>query len=158
MPQVFKRRGSPNYYARFQVDGQDYVLSTGTAKRSEATAIMRRLLAEKKGTLAVGEMFDALLRELSRQEKTADSAARKRELLSLRQDMGRQILGAQADKLALKDAWKAWLDNPKKRNPGAATIRNYHSEWARFLAWAQKQDLRFLHEITAVKAEEYAQD
>jgi len=158
MPKVFKRKGSPFYYARFQLDGQDHMLSTGTTNRNQALTIMHRMLADKRGTLSVSEMFDDMIQLLDKQTREAANETRQRELWAMRQDMARRLLGAQAEKLALSDAWQAWLDNPKKRNPGPVTIQNYHSEWNRFSAWTEKRHIRFLHEVTPAKAEDYAAD
>jgi len=36
MPQIFKRKGSPFYYARWQTDGEDCVVSTKVRQRKNA--------------------------------------------------------------------------------------------------------------------------
>lgn len=158
MATVIRRKDSPNWFARFAVDGKDYTVSTGTTNKREAEGIMRRLLAEKKGTFSIADWFDGLVKELDRQIREAASETRQRELLATRQDMARRLMGAQVEKLPLSDVWQAWLDNPKKRNPGPVTIQNYRSEWERFYAWAEGQHVRFLHEVTPVKAEDYAEE
>ena len=71
MATVIRRAGSPNWYARFRVDGKDYTVSTGTTSKRKADQAMRRLLAEKRGTASVSEMFEGLVRELERQTREA---------------------------------------------------------------------------------------
>jgi len=169
MATVIRRAGSPNWFARFRVNGRDYTVSTGTTSKRDAEAAMRRMLATKKGTLSISEAFDDVIRELDRQAGEATSETRQRELLAMRQAMARRLLGAKTEKLTLSDAWQAWLDNPKKRNPGPVTIQNYRSEWERFYkkdadpkkrGWIQRQpvELQYLHEITPALAEDYATD
>jgi integrase len=158
MPNIFRRKGATNYYARFQLKGRDFVFSTGTTKRSEALTSMRQMIAEKRGTLTITEAFDSLLRVMDRQDAQATSDSQKRNLLSQRQDMARKILGTRAVKLAFDNAWQAWLDSPRKRNPGATTIQNYRSQWDRFAKWAKIQKVIYLHEVTAASGEEYASD
>ncbi len=57
MPQVFKREwtakdGTPQtskiYYARFQVNGKDFVRSTGNAKKGDAVQEMQRMISEAR--------------------------------------------------------------------------------------------------------------
>lgn len=158
MATVIRRAGSPNWFARFRVDGKDFTVTTGTANKRDAETAMRRLLAEKKGTASLAELFDGVIRELDRQTREAESQTRKHELLAMRQDMARRLSGAQTDKLAISDVWQAWLDNPKKRNPGAGTIQSYKSQWDRFTAWAAEHQISFLHEVTPALAEKYASD
>ena len=158
MPQVFKRRGSPYFYARFQVDGKDYMQSTGTANHKEAAAVMRRMLAEKKGTLSTADMFDALIRTLDRQNREAVTPERQTELRALRFDMARKLMGAQAEKMPLSNAWNAWLDNPKKRTPGLGTVEGYRAQWERFCRWTEGRGVQFLHEVTPSIAKDYAAD
>jgi integrase len=158
MATVIRRKDSPNWFARFQVDGQDYTVSTGTTNKRDAEKAMRRMLAEKKGAVSVTEWFDGLMKEFDKQTREATSHVRQSELLAMRHDMARQLMGAQAEKLALNDAWQAWLDNPKKRNPGSVTIEGYRSEWKRFHKWAQALKVGCLHEITPTMAEDYATD
>ena len=98
------------------------------------------------------------MKELDRQAREATTQVRQRELLAMRQDMARHLMGAQVEKLPINDAWQAWLDNPKKRNPGPVTIEGYSSEWKRFNKWAQSRKVGFLHEVTPAMAEDYAAD
>ena len=46
MANLFKRRGSSNYFCRFQHKGQDYVFTTGTVNRKEALEVLKRKQAE----------------------------------------------------------------------------------------------------------------
>jgi integrase len=158
MANVFKKLGSPFWYARFQIKGKDYALSTEKTKKNEAKDVLRRFIAEKKGSLSVSDWFEGLMAELEKQAHDSTRQERKRDVLMMRQDMARQLMGAQREKLAIGDAWQAWLDNPKKRNPGPATIQGYLSEWERFIKWTKGQSIKFLHELTPAMTEDYAAD
>lgn len=148
MANVFKRKGFPNYYCRFQHDGKDYLFSTGTSNRNTARDFLKNKQAEINHTQSVDDAIDKILQLLDNlpakdQEKARSEAARK-------------IIRGQATRLTLEEAWQAWLDIPKKT--GASTIRGYHTDWKRFVAWAEKRNLQFLHEVTEVDAQDYAAD
>ena len=66
MATVIKRKGSPFYYARFQINGQDFTLTTGKKKRGEALDKMKRMVQEKRGDVTLEDLFDNLLQELER--------------------------------------------------------------------------------------------
>ncbi|HBA85037.1 MAG TPA: hypothetical protein DCZ95_13165 [Verrucomicrobia bacterium] len=157
MATIFKREGSPYYYARFQVRGKDCTLSTEKTNRNEALDEMRRMLAEKKGQLSLNDLFETLLREFKRQYDAATQDHR-RVLDEKRQEFVRRITHEQQDKLSIQDAWQAWLNNPKKRNPSQTTVDGYETQWTRFKAWAEKKGIQYLHEVLPVVVEEYAQD
>ena len=158
MPQIFKRSNSPYYYARFQIDGKDYCISTKTSKRSEAQAFLKRKQSEKAGTLSLEEQFSIVLRLLEEQAEDCESPAKLADLATKRQQMARRILQAQNERLGLDEAWEAWLSNPKKRNPKPITVTNYHGQWERFRNWVTKRDVAYLHEVTPAIAEDYATD
>jgi len=63
-------------------------------------------------------------------------------------------------KVAIADAWQAWFDNPKKRNPGEATLRSYGAQWKRFKTWLtdKHKNVKYIHEVTPTISEEYASD
>ena len=158
MAQIFKRENSPNYYARFQIDGRDYCISTKTSKRSEALEFLKRKQSQTAGTIAIDEQFSIVLRLLDEESRKREQPADAAQLAIKRQHMARQILQSQAERLELEAAWDAWLSNPKKRNPKPITITNYKVQWERFRNWVAKHDIKYLHEVTPVLAEEYATD
>ncbi len=74
-----------------------------------------------------------------------------------RQELAARLLQGSVIKVAVADAWKTWLNNPKKRNPGDRTPESYRSQWDRFTKWLTKHHKHVvnLHEITAAMAEAY---
>lgn len=173
MAQVFDRNGI--YYARFMHNGKDYCRSTRVsvatgsrkaAKEAEGKAEeeLARMLAEIRGRESVDALFSRLTEVLDRLPKREREP--KRIVLA---DRLRQGVTA---RLAIADAWQAWLDNPKKRNPSPATIEMYLAYWGRdqvkkhgrrkvkngFKNWLAKnrEEVTYLHEITPAMAEEYA--
>ena len=148
MANVFKRKGFPNYYCRFQHDGKDYLFSTGTSNRNTARDFLKSKQSEINHTQSVDNAIDGILLLLDNlpakdQEKIRAEAARK-------------IIRGQATRLTFAEAWQSWLDVPKKT--GASTIHGYHTEWKRFASWAEKRNLKFLHEVTEIDAQDYAAD
>lgn len=172
MAQVFKRSGV--WYARFMHNGKDYFRSTGilVASRSRksieeskaaAEAELSRMLAEISGRESVDALFARLTEALA--------------LLPTREQEPKRITLAErlrkgiATSLAISDAWQAWLDNPKKRNPSPATVEMYRAYWGRddakkhgrktkngFKTWLTKThpEIAQVHEISPQLAEEYA--
>lgn len=156
MPQIFKRDSSPYFYARYQVGGKDYLVSTKKTNRNEAQEELKRLLGETKGTLSAEELLESLLKVFAQEEKAADTQQRKAEVASKRHEMARRLMGGQQEKVSIADSWQAWLMNPKKRNPGEGTIYTYQSQWERFKGWAIGQGIQYLHEVTPAHVEDYA--
>lgn len=148
MPNVFKRKGSQNYYCRFQHDGKDFLFSTGTSNRKDALDYLKSKQAEITHTQSVDDVLDSLLQLLG------EIPAKDQE--QVRVETARKIIRGQTTRLTFAEAWQAWLDVPKKT--GASTIRGYHTEWKRFAAWTEKRNLQFLHEITEIDAQDYAAD
>jgi len=173
MAQVFDRNGI--YYARFMHNGKDYFRSTkipvatGSKKavreaKAQAEAELARMLAEIRGRESVDALFTRLVEGLGRLPKHEREP--KRIVLA---DRLRQGVTA---RLAIADAWQAWLDNPKKRNPSPATIEMYLAYWGRdrakkhgrrkvkngFKNWlaANHEEVTYLHEVTPAIAEAYA--
>jgi hypothetical protein len=73
MPQVFRRRikyrdkdgnevsrKTGNYYARFQIEGQDYCITTGKTTEREAKAELERLMASYREQTTLATQFKAL--------------------------------------------------------------------------------------------------
>ncbi len=159
MPQVFKRRWetkggklrtSDFYYARFQVNGKDYVRSTGAATKKAAEKKMGEMITELREGSGVEQYLKKLknaLKELPPEEQAV-----------IRRDAANSLLSGIDRKLALGDAWQAWLDNPAKRNPGEKTLEGYAGQWKRFKKWAEKKGVEYLHEIDSFRTQEYAAD
>jgi hypothetical protein len=149
---VFKRRGSPFYYARWWVKGQEYVEITKQKNKSEAEAEKNRLVALSKGNFTIEEAFNTLLDTLARVE---DADEREKN----RRGFAKRLTSGAKDKLALSDGWQAWLDNPNKsRTSKNRTLLGYESIWKRFAACANKKGLEFFHEVDRSHAEAYAGD
>ncbi len=173
MANVFKRKGI--WHARFMHSGKDYFRSTGVpvgsgskkavaASRTAAEAELSRMLAEIRGGASVDALFLRLIEAL--------------ELLPKREREPKRIILAErlrqgvVTALAVSDAWRHWLDNPRKRNPSPKTIEMYLAYWGRdearkhgrrreatgFKHWLKRThpEIVYLHEVTKPIAEEYA--
>ncbi len=149
MTKLFKISRSPYFYIRLRINGKDTWISTKTANRQEALDF-----ADKKRRLAKGKMgVDELLKELNVMIATlpADQQNEKR------QESMRRLVQGQAVSLPITEAWKAWLDSPLKGNPSIQTIEGgYNAIWKRFSGWIAGQNVKFLHEITALTAQNYS--
>ena len=149
---VFKRPGSPFYYARWWVKGQEHVETTKMKTKPEAESEKNRLVALSKGDYSVEEAFKVLLDTLARVE---DMDEREK----YRRGFAKRLTSGAKDKLALSDGWQAWLDNPNKtRTPKNRTLLGYEAIWKRFTAWAKEKGLEFFHEVDRTHAEAYAGD
>ena len=173
MAQIFDRSGM--WYARFMHNKKDYVRSTGVAvstggkKAAEeaklaAEAELNRMLAEIRGRESVDALFARLTEAIALLPKREQEPKRITFSERLRQGVVVQ--------LPVADAWQAWLDNPKKRNPSPRTVEMYRAYWGRdeaknhghrkvkngFKNWLAKThpEVTALHEITASLVEEYA--
>jgi integrase len=159
MPQVFKRtwtakdgsgKTSPYYYARFQVRGKDYLVSTGKEKKTDAQKRMAELIAEYREASTVEDHLKRL--ELTLKQLPAD------EQLKYRRAIANKLLGGINQKLALPDVWKTWLAAPNKRTPTPKTLEGYKGRWERFEKWAAVKEIKYLHQVTPALAQEYAAD
>jgi integrase len=151
MAQVLKRNGSPFYYARFQLRGEDHVISTKKRTKPEAEQELERLMAEAKGELTITDQLKTLLRLI--EQLPADHQAGKR------QDVAREILRDQDRKVAVANGFSAWRGNANKEyDPKASTLLGYEAIWKRFQKWAEASKVTFLHEVTREHAEDYAGD
>jgi integrase len=159
MPQVFKRtwtakdgseKTSPYYYARFQVRGKDYLISTGKEKKTDAQKRMAELIAEYREASTVEDHLKRL--------ESALNQLPENEQLKHRRTIANKLLGGINQKLALNRVWAAWLASPNKRNPGPKTLEAYAGRWLRFEKWAAGKDIEFLHQVTPALAQEYAAD
>ncbi|MEI6148515.1 MAG: site-specific integrase [bacterium] len=173
MAQIFERGGV--WYARFAHNKKDYFRSTGVSVATEskkdaeeakaaAEAELDRMLAEVRGSESVDALFARLTEAIAQLPKREQEP--RRITLSERLRQGVSI------RLPLADAWQAWLDNPKKRNPSPETVEMYRAYWGRdevkkhghrkvkngFKNWLIKThpEVTALHEVTPGLAEEYA--
>jgi integrase len=173
MAQVFERSGF--WYARFMHNKKDYFRSTGVAvptegkkaveeSKASAMAELDRMLAEVRGGESVDALFARLIEAVAQLPKREQEP--KRITLAERLRQGIEV------RLPIVDAWQAWLDNPKKRNPSPATVGMYRAYWGRdegkkhghrkvkngFKNWLAKAhpEVTALHEVTPGLAEEYA--
>lgn len=168
MAQVFQRNGV--WYARFMHHGKDYARSTrvsvetGSKKaaheaKTQAEAELDRMLAEIRGRESVDALFARMLDALDKLPKHEREP--KRIILADRLRSGVQA------RLAITDAWQAWLDSPKKRTPSEATLRMYRPYWegrrkanGGFKNWILEnhEEITCLHEVSPVICEQYASD
>ena len=157
MATVVKKSGSPFWFARYRMDGRDVTRSTGTTNRRDAEKIMRRWVGAEKGKLNIAETFNAVVDELDRLEVDAkDDARRLSEVQNERRRMAAELLRGSGRRLAIADAWNAWRDCPRKREPIDGTLEGYWACWTRFQSWAAKRHAKWMHEISPTAAHEYA--
>ena len=136
---LYKRPGSPIYYARWTVNGKTYKVSTGKTKEREA---------------------ESRLAELMRPYVLADEKA-------LAQNVAAHIAGAEAEikqikdkkagDLHLADAWMTYKAAPNRPDTGTATLAQYECQFSRFDTWAaaQKPPVRLMREVTEDTAADF---
>ena len=148
MGSILKRSGSPYFYARFMVDGEEKWISTKKTKRREAQAIADAYENAARGDSSVEDQFNVFLKMLAatpsdrQDEKCAEYAAR--------------LLRHRTAVLQIADAWPAWLGIPK--NTSAPTISSYDAIWRRFSKWIAEHKIEYVHEVTPLHAQDYAAD
>ncbi|MDP8218846.1 MAG: tyrosine-type recombinase/integrase [Candidatus Theseobacter exili] len=150
MATLYRKEGSPYYWIRFQYKGKRYRESTNTANEKKAKTILNQRVNEIKGSGSYNDLFERLLTSISKLPPKHQDKIRK--------DLSIKLMEGSSEKLLLKDAWNAWLKNPKKRNPSEVTLQGYKTHWNRFLNWIEKEPVKYLHEITPKLTEEYAAD
>jgi integrase len=156
MATVIKKSGSPYWYARYRVKGRDVTRSTGTASRRDAEALLKRWRAADRGGEDVEDAFQALLTSIERREKSAGGDPQELERAQTqRRRMAAELLQRNRERMSLADAWQAWVDAPKKRDPRQKTLDDYHVYWRTFTAWASQAGIEWMHEVTPRLAEEY---
>lgn len=150
MATLQKKKGRKFWYARFQIDGHRYEVSTGQTKKSEAEKELPRLIAEKHQESSADSLFQAMVERI--EQLPAESSDEKRHELAAR------LLQGLGSKLKIADAWKSWLKNPKKRNPAPNTINAYQGRWDAFAQWVREKHGKvvYVHEVTPAVAEAYA--
>lgn len=172
------------YYARFDVGGKQYCLSTGKTTKPEAEQELKKLVALKRGEVRVEDELKTLrglLQSPAAVDETEENRTDSRRnflvnhfeplLLDLiqglpelerethRRQLAKKLLIGQSRKLRIEDGWKEWENSPnKKRTPKAATIDGYTAIWKRFKAWAPSKSLEYFHEVLEQHAKDYAQD
>ena len=136
---LYKRPGSPIYYARWTVKGKTYKLSTGKTTEREA---------EKR------------LAELMRPYLLADEQALAKSVASHIADTGAEIQmieESKASDLRLADAWMAYKGAKNRPDTGAATLHQYELQFAAFEDWASKRKpaLSLLREVGDKEAADF---
>src|SRR5262245_49147602 len=149
MAHVFKRSGSPYWYARWQYRGKDFTVSTKKRSKPEAEAELKQLVAKAKGQLTIKDQLQTLLELIG--SLPSDEQHRRR------QELAQEILRDQDRKVAVAEGWPTWCDNSNREyDPKASTLSGYEAIWKRFAKWAASVHITFLHQLTREQAEEYA--
>jgi integrase len=149
---IFKRTGSPYYYARWGIRGKEFVQSTKKRNKKEAETEKNLLVARSRDDYSIERALEVVIDSLARIEDEEDRE-------TMRHQLARRLMEGMRNKLAIKTAWQAWLNNPnKKRTPKARTLAGYKAIWSRFVAWAAQNGLENLHELDRGHAERYAED
>ena len=91
--------------------------------KAAAEAELDRMLAKVRGRESVDALFARLTEAIAQLPKREQEP--RRITLSERLRQGVSI------RLPLADAWQAWLDNPKKRNPSPETVEMHRAYWGR---------------------------
>ncbi|MFC1498335.1 tyrosine-type recombinase/integrase [Verrucomicrobiota bacterium] len=151
MAKTFKREGSPYYWIKTQIRGKVYRLSTKQKTKAGAETEADRILIKIRDEAKCDDLFDQLAAKLENIED-------KKEQDKICQSYITRLLRSQNTKVSIEDTWPAWLDSPKKRNPGERTLQGYCGQWSKFTEWLSKhhKTIEYLHEITPGIAEEYA--
>ena len=179
MATIRKLKGGRTYTVRFQYKGKDVWRNTGERRKELAEKKAKEIIAQHKGeadaqnaladaiilfaknsndeeagNAALHSSIDALRDGLNDLLKHLPDAERERK----RKEVTRDLSHCSAERLKLNDAWQAWRDSPRKRNPSDSTINGYHTQWTRFAKWAAAVPITFVHEVTPAIAEDYASD
>ena len=118
---LYKRPGSPVFYARWTVRGKTYKVSTGKTKEREA---------------------ETRLAELMRPYLLADEQALAKSVANHIADTGAEIQKIEDEKagdLRLADAWMAYKGAKNRPDTGTATLHQYELQFAAFEDWASKR-------------------
>ncbi|HEV2328003.1 MAG TPA: tyrosine-type recombinase/integrase [Verrucomicrobiae bacterium] len=149
---VFKRPGSPFYYARWWVNGKEHVESTKEKTKPEAEIVKDRLVAMSRDDYSLEDAFTSFVSTLAKVEDLAERD-------ELRRKFTRRLAGEATEKLHLSAGWNAWLDNPnKKRTPKEVTLTGYKAIWKRFENWITPKESIYFHEIERSHSEQYAEE
>ncbi len=150
MASLYQRSGSKNWFVRFEYKGKVYRQSTGETERRKARKEMNKIITKVKGDFSVDYLLDQVVGAISRLPEKQQNKKR--------HEAARRLLQAVDSQVKISNAWQAWLQNPKKRNPGPKTLYSYHGRWNSFQKWVMKNhpEVVAVHELTATMAEEYA--
>jgi len=137
------------YHARWKIGKQSFMQTTGHTDKKKALVKMREIVAPFAG---VGEV-EALERVAARLE------GRKAEVEQFELEANPPPkIGTVEDGIFRSPAWMAFCASTKRPDSGDSTMRQYESEFKRFVAWLLKRrpHVEFLHEVTERDAEDYA--
>ena len=153
MSQLIKRPGSAIWYLRLHFRGKDIWRSTRKTRKIDAAKEAQRIEAEVRGQVSLSSLFDKVLEQITRIEDHTERDENRR-------SFARRLLQGTTSKLAVSDAWEAWIVNPRKRDPKANTLAGYAAMWKRFSKWLVRnhKGATYLHEITPTMTEDYASD
>jgi hypothetical protein len=147
------------YYARFDVGGKQYCISTGKTKKADAEEELARLVALKRGQVSVRDQFTILRNLLGTPQNggqdTGEQSSVRRDFLTNhfepflleliqglpeaqreihRKQLAKKLLVGQKNKIRITDAWAEWKASPnKKRTPKLSTMAGYDAIWKRAL-------------------------
>jgi hypothetical protein len=150
MANLHKVKNSPYWRIRFEHKEKLYRESSRERTKRKAEQLLARRLAEIKEEVSLDERFEWILREIdSMQQDRRDEK---------RQEYAERLLRNLDAKLAISNAWKAWLASPKKQTPGPSTLKAYAARWKRFADWIAEHHPRieFMHEVSPAIGEQYA--
>lgn len=121
---------------------------------ANAEELLLRTLMFRAEPASVAGLFDARLRAV--EEAAKQSPTQSARIRTQRLEFARLIQGTDGARLALADAWTAFLNAPKRREQDDSTLESkYAPAWKRFSEWAAKTSRTYLHEITEADAEGY---
>ena len=119
---LYRRPGSPIYYARWTVGGKTFAVSTGKTSKREAETRLAELM---RPYLLVDEK--ALAKSVADHIAGAEAEIE-------------QIEREQAGELRVADAWLAYTKAKNRPDTGAATLHQYELQFAAFEDWASKRN------------------
>ena len=119
---LYKRPGSPIYYARWTINGKVFKVSTGKTNEREAESRLAELMnpyrLEDEKALA--------------QSVAAHIAKTEAEI--------QKIEDEKAEELRIADAWIAYTKAKNRPDTGAATLHQYEIQFAAFEDWTSKRE------------------
>ena len=144
------KRGK-TFYVQWKIEGKTFRETTGKTNRRDAETERARIMAP----YALGSEVTALESVKGRLE------GRKSELERLENERNPPPqIGSIVNKNLSSPVWLAFMASSSRPDSGESTLRQYESEWKRFVAWISKTypDVVYLHQVTRQHAEAYAAD
>lgn len=137
------------YHARWKIGKQTFMQTTKQTDKKKALIELKKIVAPFAG---VGEV-EALERVAARLEGRKAEVAKFQEEANPPPEIGTIEHG-----IFSSPAWMAFHASTKRPDSGDATLRQYESEFKRFVVWlAQRHPhVEYLHEVTERDAEDYA--